>query len=73
MNKKEKGITLVSLAVTIVVMTILVTVTIALLSSDDENLINEVKNETKYHEEAIENEQRKINEVTQNQMEDWGL
>lgn len=73
LKKKEEGITLITLAVTIVVITILLTVTITQLTSDDKGIVDKAMNETQYHEEAIENEQRKINEVTQNQMEDWGL
>ncbi|MBR3325209.1 MAG: hypothetical protein IKG14_04105 [Clostridia bacterium] len=72
MDNKDDGITLIALIVTIIVLIIISGVTIKKLTEDDE-FIEEFVNETQYHEEATENEQRKINQVTQNQLEDWGF
>ena len=72
MNKKEEGITLVSLAVAVIVLIIISGLTVYQLVSDN-GIVDKSLNETQYHEEAVKNEQKKINEVTQNQMEDWGF
>ena len=72
MKQNENGITLVSLVVAIIVLIIISGVTVYQLVSDN-GIVDKSLNETQYHEEAVKNEQRKINEVTQSQMEDWGF
>lgn len=72
LNKKNNGITMVALVVTIIVLLILTGVTVHQLSSD-EGVVDKSINETEYHQEAIQNEQSKMNEVMEKQMQDWGF
>lgn len=72
MNNSEKGVTLIALVVTIIVLVIITGVTLNKISSDD-GLLNQTANEILYQKDTIENEQKKINEVTKNQLEDWGF
>lgn len=71
MKKNEKGITIVALVVTIIVMLILAGITMKELS--DNSIISQVQEETNSHQEGIENEQKKMDEVKSKQLEDWGF
>ena len=72
--KSERGITLFSLVITIIVMVILAGVAVYIgVIEDDEGLINRVKEETTKEQEMVQEEKDKMNEVLKNQEKDWGI
>ncbi len=71
LKNNEKGITLAMLVVTIIVMLILVGVTLKELSED--GVVYEVKNETQEQQKTIDEEQKKMDEVKNEQLKDWGF
>lgn len=72
--KSERGITLFSLVITIIVMVILAGVAVYTgVIEDDEGLINRVKEETTKEQEMVQEEKDKMNEVLKNQEKDWGI
>ena len=73
MNKIEKGITMVTLVVTIAVLLIIIGVTVARLTSEEDGLFQSTENEIDYQQESVVNEERKMNETMQSQFNDWGF
>ncbi len=71
--RNERGITLLSLVLTIVVMVILAGVAIYSGTIEDGGLINQVKDETSKQQEMVQDEKDKMNAVLKNQEEDWGI
>ena len=71
--KNERGITLISLAITIVVMFILAGVAIYEAVINDGGVVNEVKEETSKQQEMVQEEKDKMNTVLKEQEEDWGI
>ena len=71
--KNERGITLMVLVLTIIVMLILTGVTINIAFMSDNGVINEVKTETKMQTEIVENENKKMNQVLKDLESDWGI
>lgn len=69
----ERGITLLSLVITIIVMVILAGVAIYSGTIEDGGLINQVKDETSKQQEMVQDEKDKMNAVLKNQEEDWGI
>lgn len=69
----ERGITLLSLALTIVVMVILAGVAIYSGTIEDGGLINQVKDETSKQQDMVQDEKDKMNAVLKEQEEDWGI
>lgn len=71
--KNERGITLIVLSVTIIVMFILIGTVVYVGIGSDGGVINEVRNETRMQQEMVEEEQQKMNTVLKNQEEEWGI
>ena len=71
--KNERGITLISLAITIVVMFILAGVAVYEAVINDGGVVNEVREETSKQQEMIQEEKDKMNTVLKQQEEDWGI
>lgn len=71
--KNERGITLLSLALTVIVMIMLAGVTLYLSINNDNGVINEVKEETKLQQNMVQVEKDKMNTVLQDLEKDWGL
>lgn len=71
--KNERGITLLSLVITIVVMMILSGVAIYMGIGVDGGVINEIKDQTQYQENTINSEKNKMNTVLKNQEKEWGI
>lgn len=71
--KNERGITLLSLIITLVVMLILAGVTIYSSLYEHSGVINEVKDETLKQQEMVKNEKNKMNTVLQEVEEEWGI
>lgn len=71
MNNQEKGITLIALAITIIVLMILTAVSMQAFSED--GLVFQIKGETQNQTQKIDRERRKMDEVKQKQLEDWGF
>ena len=69
----ERGITLFSVVITIIVMVILPGVAIYSGTIEDGGLINQVKDETSKQQEMVQDEKDKMNAVLKNQEEDWGI
>ena len=70
---KENGITIISLAVTIIVMLILAGVVINAALVEDSGLVQDIKSEKEEQEEMIKEEQDKRDDVLKNQLKDWGF
>ena len=70
---KENGRTIISLAVTIIVMLILAGVVINAALVEDSGLVHDIKSEKEEQEEMIKEEQDKRDDVLKNQLKDWGF
>ena len=71
--KNERGITLLSLVVTIIVMLILAAVAINGSLHENGGIINEVKDETLKQQNMVQKEKNKMNTVLQDVEEEWGI
>lgn len=71
--KNERGITLFSLVVTLVVMLILAGVVMYGSLYENGGIINEVKDETIKQQEMVQDEKDKMNTVLQDVEEEWGI
>lgn len=71
--KNERGITLFSLVVTIIVMLILAGVVIYGSLYENGGIINEVKDETIKQQEMVQDEKDKMNTVLQDVEDEWGI
>ena len=71
--KNERGITLISLVVTIVVTFILVGVVIYSSLNDNNGIINGIKDETIEQQNKVQKEKDKMNSVLQDVEEEWGI
>ena len=72
--KSERGITLFSLVITIIVMVILAGVAVYTgVIEDNGGLVNNIKEETTKEQKMIQEEKDKMNEVLKNQEKDWGI
>lgn len=71
--KNERGITLLSLVVTIIVMLILAGVAINGSLHENGGVINEVKDETLKQQNMVQKEKNKMNTVLQDVEEEWGI
>ena len=71
--KNERGITLFSLVVTVVVMLILAGVAINGSLHENEGLINKVKDESIKQQNMVQKEEDKMNTVLQDVEEEWGI
>lgn len=73
MIKNERGITLLSLVITLVVMLILAGITIYSSLYENGGVINQVKDETSKQQEMVKKEKDKMNTVLQDVEEEWGI
>lgn len=71
--RNERGITLLSLVVTLVVMLILASVAINGSLHENDGIINGVKDETLKQQNMVQKEKNKMNTVLQDVEEDWGI
>ncbi len=71
--KNERGITLLSLVLTIIVMLILVGVAVYGGLYENGGIINQVKEETQRQQNLVNGEKEKMNTVLQDIEEDWGI
>ncbi len=71
--KNERGITLISLTIAIVVIFILSGVVIYSGLFEDGGIINKAKEETLKQQEMVQNEEDKKETVMQNIEEEWGI
>lgn len=71
--KNERGITLMVLVLTIIVMIILSSVVIYLSVIEEGGMVNQVKDETNKQQEMVKQEKEKMNSVLKNQEADWGI
>lgn len=71
--KNERGITLLSLILTIIVMLILAGVAVYGGLYENGGIINQVKEETQRQQNLVNGEKEKMNTVLQDIEEDWGI
>jgi len=71
--KNERGITLLSLVVTVIVMLILAAVAINGSLRENGGIINGVKDETIKQQNMVQKEKNKMNTVLQDVEEEWGI
>ena len=71
--KNERGITLLSVVLTIIVMLILVGVAVYGGLYENGGIINQVKEETQRQQNLVNGEKEKMNTVLQDIEEDWGI
>ena len=71
MNKYNNGITMISLIITIVI--ILIITGVAISELDDQGLAQKAKKETQWQQQEIQNEQNKMEQVRNEQLQDWGF
>lgn len=71
--ENERGITLLSLVITIIVMLILAGVAIRESLHENGGVINEVKDETLKQQNMVQKEKNKMNTVLQDVEEEWGI
>ncbi len=71
--KNERGITLISLVITVIVMIILAGVAIYGSLYNNGGFINQVKDETKKQQDMVQSEKDKMNTVLQDVEDEWGI
>ena len=71
--KNERGITLISLVITVIVMIILAGVAIYGSLYNNGGFINQVKDETKKQQDMVQSEKDKMNTVLQDAEDEWGI
>ena len=71
--KNERGITLIALAATLIVMSILAVVSINVAFVENSSIIRQVENETEAQQHMMEQEQDKTSNIIKNYEEEWGL
>lgn len=71
--KNERGITLIVLVLTMVVLIILAGITINASLYENGGLINKVKGETSKQQNMVQKEEDKMNTVLQDVEEEWGI
>ena len=71
--KNERGITLLSLVVTVIVMLILAAVAINGSLRENGGIINGVKDEAIKQQNMVQKEKNKMNTVLQDVEEEWGI
>ena len=71
--RDERGITLITLVLTIMIMIILTGVALNLASLSNNSIVKKVKNETETQQDMINQEKEKANSVIKNYEKEWGL
>ncbi len=71
--RDERGITLITLVVTVIIMIILTGVTLNLTSLSNNGVVKKIKNETEIQQDMINQEKEKTSNVIKNYEQEWGL
>lgn len=71
--KDERGITLIVLVITIIVLFILAGVSLRQIIVDNAAPLKSIMNETEYQRNMVQNENKKMNSVISNIEEEWGI
>ena len=71
--KNERGITIIALVVTIIIIIILTGVSLNMALIQNNAIIKEVLNETEWQQQMVKEEERKRNNVISSYEEEWGL
>ena len=71
--RAERGITLITLVLTVIIMIILTGVTLNLTSLSNNGVVKKVKNETETQQDMINQEKEKTSNVIKNYEQEWGL
>ena len=71
--RAERGITLITLVLTVIIMIILTGVTLNLTSLSNNSVVKKVKNETETQQDMINQEKEKTSNVIKNYEQEWGL
>ena len=71
--RAERGITLITLVLTVIIMIILTGVTLNLTSLSNNGVVKKIKNETEIQQDMINQEKEKTSNVIKNYEQEWGL
>ena len=71
--RDERGVTLITLVLTVIIMIILTGVTLNLTSLSNNGVVKKVKNETETQQDMINQEKEKTSNVIKNYEQEWGL
>ena len=71
--KDERGITLIILIITVIIMVVLAGVSINQLIVNNSAPVKSIRNEVKYQQNMVQNENKKINGVISSIEEEWGI
>ena len=71
--KNERGITLIILVTTVVILSILTGVTLNMALLENDSIIDEVDKETKKQNEMIKEEENKRSNVIEKLEDEWGI
>ena len=71
--RDERGVTLITLVLTVIIMIILTGVTLNLTSLSNNSVVKKVKNETETQQDMINQEKEKTSNVIKNYEQEWGL
>ena len=69
----ERGVTMIALSITIIVLSIIAGVSINLGLASNSSVVREVENETEMQREMIDEEQSKMENAIQKYEDEWGL
>ncbi len=69
----ERGVTMIALSITIIVLSIIAGVSINLGLASNSSVVREVENETEMQREMIDEEQSKTENAIQKYEDEWGL
>lgn len=69
----ERGVTMIALSITIIILSILAGVSINLGLASNSSVVNFVENQTTIQEEMIREEQSKTDNMIQKYEDEWGL
>lgn len=70
---KEKGVTIISLVVTVIVLIILAGISIKFGAGAENGVIYEVKNQVETQNKLVKDQTKRINAVIRNQEKEWGI
>lgn len=69
----ERGVTMIALSITIIILSIIAGVSINLGLASNSSIVREVENETDMQREMIDEEQSKTENAIQKYEDEWGL
>ena len=71
--KSERGITLIVLVTTIIVLLILAGVSLSQITIKNSAPLKSIMNQTEYQQDMVQNENKKMNSAISNIEEEWGI